>query len=277
MKKQIITIALALSVCVPVLAQQNNGNEMDRIELCKENYARLFGGEALNGQGNDPEMMDILQKYIFGEVFNTGNLDIRTRELITCVTLTVMQQLPQLKAHAAATLNVGVTPVELREAVYLCAFNIGFPKTLNALNTLNTVFVERGITLPLESQATVTEADRSEKGAALRIPLYGDRIKEVLKDLPAGMGDNVAGFLNDVYYGEIRTRNGLDARTRELLTYCVMTTLGAEDQLKSHIRANLKLGNTRETLTAAVIQCMPYIGFPAALKALNVIKEAKEE
>lgn len=110
--------------------------KMDRIELCKQNYTALFGGEALNGQGTDPEMMDILQKYIFGEVFQTGNLDMKTRELITCVTLATMQQLPQLTAHAGAALNVGVTPIELREAIYQCASNIGFPKTLNALGAI---------------------------------------------------------------------------------------------------------------------------------------------
>lgn len=38
--------------------------------------------------------------------------------MITCVTLAMMQTLPQLKAHAGAALNVGVTPVELREAMY---------------------------------------------------------------------------------------------------------------------------------------------------------------
>lgn len=45
--------------------------------MCKENYTQLFGGEALTGEGTDPEMMDILQKYIFGEVFRTGDLDIK--------------------------------------------------------------------------------------------------------------------------------------------------------------------------------------------------------
>lgn len=34
---------------------------MDRIETCKQNYTRLFGGEALTGKGSDPELMDILQ------------------------------------------------------------------------------------------------------------------------------------------------------------------------------------------------------------------------
>ena len=63
-------------------------------------------------------MMDILQKFIFGEVFTTGNLSLKQREMITCVTLATMQTLPQLKAHAGAALNVGVTPVELRESAF---------------------------------------------------------------------------------------------------------------------------------------------------------------
>ena len=71
--------------------------------------------------------------------------------MITCVTLATMQTLPQLKAHAGAALNVGVSPVELREAMYLTAPFIGFPRMLNAVGTVNEVFRERGISLPLEN------------------------------------------------------------------------------------------------------------------------------
>ena len=149
-------------------AKAQNDETMNRIETCKENYRTLFGGEALTGQGTDPEMMDILQKFIFGEVFTTGNLSLKQREMITCVTLATMQTLPQLKAHAGAALNVGVTPVELREAMYLTAPFIGFPKMLNAVGTVNEVFKERGITLPLENQTIVTEANRHEQGAAIQ-------------------------------------------------------------------------------------------------------------
>lgn len=72
-----------------------------------------------------------------------GDLDRPTRELITCTVLSVMQTLPQLKAHAAAALQVGVKPIELREAVYQCAPFIGFPKTLNAIGVINEVFREK--------------------------------------------------------------------------------------------------------------------------------------
>lgn len=251
-------------------------NQMNRIELCKDNYTKLFGGEALTGKGTDPEMMDILQKYIFGEVFRIGELNIKIRELITCVSLASMQQIPQLQAHAGAALNTGVSPIELREAIYQCAPIIGFPKVLNALNAINTVFTERGIKLPLEKLGTATEEVRFEKGYAIQKSLYGDYIREVLKDVPGKMGEDISRFITEVHFGDFQSRSGLDRKTRELLTYCVLTVIGAESLLHSHLQANLKVGNSKETVIAAVIQCIPYIGFPAALKSLNIIKEEKE-
>ena len=230
---------------------------MNRIDICRQNYSALFGGEALTGEGTDPEFMAILQKFIFGEVFTIGDLDHKTRELITCTTLAVMQTLPQLKAHASAALNVGVTPVELREAIYQCAPFIGFPKTLNAIGVINGVFEERGIALPLEPQGEVTEEERYEKGYAIQYPLYGDEIARKMEDVPGGMGQDVARFLTEYCFGDIYTRGGLDVQTRELLIYCVLTTLDADAQLASHAVGNLKLGTSKERLAAAVIQCLP--------------------
>lgn len=277
MKKVILGLLLVAGSFTAFARTTEKTNDMDRIELCKENYTALFGGEALNGGGTDPEIMDILQKYIFGEVFRTGDLDIKTREMITCVCLATMQQLPQLKGHTGAALNVGVTPIELREAVYQCAPIIGFPKVLNAMTAVNEAFTERGIKVPLETQATVTEENRYEKGHEIQYSLYGNRMKEALKDVPGDMGEKVARFLTEVHFGDFQTRSGLDTQTRELLTYCVLTVIGAKPQLHAHLRANLKAGNSKERVTAAVIQCMPYIGFPAALKALNIIKDFQPE
>ena len=271
MKKTIGIIALVLAGSLSTMAQTTS--TMDRIEVCKQNYHTLFGGEALTGQGTDPEMMDILQKFIFGEVFRTGNLTMKQREMITCITLATMQTLPQLKAHAGAALNVGVTPEELREVMYLTAPFIGFPKMLNAVATVNEVFKERGITLPLKKQGTVTEENRHETGKAIQDKLYPGGIASVMEGLPVDMGKDVEQFLTDYFFGEIYSRGELDLQTRELLGYCVLTTLEAESQLQSHYHGNINVGNTPETLTAAVIQCLPYIGFPAAIKALRIIKQ----
>ncbi len=271
-KKIILMLIAAILFCN--IAQAGEVN-MTRTEICKKNYKILFGGEALTQAGNDSEMMAILQKYIFGEIFTIGELDIKTREMLTVMSLATQQTLPQLKAHINAALNVGVTPVELREAIYQCAPFIGFPKTLNALNVLNEVFKERGIKTPLNSQITVNEDDRYEKGLALQSPIYGDEIKQSLTNLPDNMGDDVARLLTEVCFGDFYTRGGLDLKTRELLALSVLVTLGDESTIRSHIKGNLKVGNSKEVIAASIIQCMPYVGFPSALKALKILKEFK--
>lgn len=271
MKKIRMIFVLVLAVSLPVLAQTNES--MNRIDICKQNYHALFGGEALTGEGTDPEMMDILQKFIFGEVFQIGELSLKQREMITCITLATIQTFPQLKAHAGAALNVGVTPEELREVMYLTAPFIGFPKMLNAVSTVNEVFNERGIALPLGKQGTVTEENRHEKGVAIQDSLYPGGIVSAVSGIPGDMGEDVARFLTDYFFGEIYSRGALDLKTRELLGYCVLTALEAESQLRSHFHGNMNAGNSPETITAAVIQCLPYIGFPAAIKALRIIKQ----
>ena len=255
----------------------NTGNTLNRTDICKKNYKTFFNGEALSTQGDDPEMMAILQKYIFGEVFTIGELDIKTREMLTVVSLTTQQTLPQLKSHISAALNAGVTPIELREAIYQCAPFIGFPKTLNALGILNEVFKERGIQTPLKSTATISEQNRYEAGLALQEPVYGDEIKVAMEGLPKNMGEDVSRFLTEVCFGDFYTRSGLDMKTRELLIIGLLVTTGNTSVLKSHIEGNLKIGNSKETITAAIIQCLPYVGFPNTLAALKTAKEVFNE
>ena len=245
---------------------------MTRADICKKNYRELFNGEALGNTGSDPEMMAILQKYIFGEIFTVGDLDIKTREMLTVTSLAVQQTLPQLKAHLNAALNVGATPIELREAIYQCAPFIGFPKTLNALGVLNEVFKERGIETPLKSTATVKENERYKKGLAIQEPLYGNEIYESMQGLPENMGEDVARFLTEVCFGDFYTREGLEPKTRELLIISILVTTGNTSTLKSHIKGNLKAGNSQETITAAIIQCLPYVGFPNTLASLRTCR-----
>ena len=251
---------------------------MSRIEKAKEKYEELFGQVQSVSNSNDPELMTILQRFAFGEVFYTGNLNDKTRELITITTLAANQTLPQLKVHTNAALNIGVKPLEIREVVYQLAPFIGYPKVLNAMDTINSVFKSRGFTLPLENKGTVRENERLDKGKAFQYPLYGDRMKEALKDLPGGLGEIIPRMLTESCFGDFYTREGLDIKTRELMIFCALATLGGtERQMASHAAGNLKAGNSKETLLSAMIQCYPYIGFPRVSNAINIIKEAKAE
>ena len=52
--------------------------------------------------------------------------------------------------------------------------------------------------------------------------------------------------------------------------------MGAEHQIASHAAGNLKAGNDRQTMYAAVVQCLPYVGFPYALNAIRIIERVPE-
>lgn len=98
-----------------------------------------------------------------------------------------------------------------------------------------------------------------------------------MKGLPDNMGDEVARFLTEVNFGDFYTREGLDIKTRELLVISILVTTNNTATLKSHIKGNLKAGNSKETITAAIIQCLPYVGFPNTLNALRTMKEVLNE
>ena len=249
---------------------------MNRKERTEQKMQELFHSHAAGDEGTDGEFMQILQGYIFGDVCYTGSLDNRLRELVTVTVLTALGTLPQLKAHVQASLNAGCTPVEIREAIYQCAPFIGFPKTLNAISTMNEVFAENGIELPLPSQKTLTgenEDERYRKGLKIQDSLYGTEIADRYTWLPGEFAQAVPRFLAELYFGDFKTRTGLDGKTRELLTVVLLAALGgAEVQLKSHAEGALEAGSTREEVVCALVHASGYMGIPRLFNALNVIR-----
>ena len=236
-------------------------------------YERLFGPRDRNAPDNDPELMEILRRFIFGDVFGTGVLDDQTRELITVTVLACLQTLPQLKVHTFAALNVGVPPLQIREAIYQLAPFIGFPRTLNAIGTINSVFQDRDIELPLPHQGTVSDADRYPKGLVEQAPLYGTEIKDNLADLPEPFDEALPRFLTEFCFGDFYTRGGLTLARRELLILCALATIGdTSAQLGPHGRACLQVGNSKTDVVAALVHCFPYIGFPRAIAAVRAVK-----
>lgn len=247
----------------------------DRIQRCAEKFGILFGAAPAGDEGTDPEFMKILQRFIFGEVCYTGDLSDADRELVTVTVLAVNQTLPQLKAHVGASLNVGCTPVEIREAIYQCAPFIGFPKTLNAITAMNEAFTAAGIALPLPAQGTVEDADRYKAGLAIQEPLYGAEIADRYRDLPPEYAEAIPRFLTAFGFGDFATRTGLDGARRELLTVVMLAALGgAELQVKAHVLGAEKAGNSRDRILAALVHAMPYMGIPRLFNALNAAREA---
>lgn len=74
--------------------------------------------------------------------------------------------------------------MEIRESVYHLSPYIGFPKVLQAMEEVNSVFREAHISLPLPDQGTTTDADRLEKGLAFQVATYGERINTMRNSTP---------------------------------------------------------------------------------------------
>lgn len=248
--------------------------EMDREALTEKTYSKFFGERTAIIYETDPEFMDILDKFIFGEVYHqNGSLTERQRELINLVVFTVNQNQQEIAAHTKVALRIGVSPVEIKEAVYQCAPYAGFSKVLEALSCINRTFLESGIKLPLDSQQTVAEKARYEEGLKIQVRFFGEKMKQVRENAPEGQ-KHVQEYLSAMCFGDFYTRNGLDLQTRELLTFCMVCALGGcESQVRAHVQGNLNAGNDKETLVAALTQCLPYIGFPRMLNALACVNE----
>lgn len=250
---------------------------MNRIVQSEKKLKELFGDGNFSAATTDPDFLDILNRFTFGEVAFQGNLTDKMRELITLVVLTTSQTLEQVGVHVRAALNIGVSPVEVKEAIYQCAPYIGFPKTLNAIYQANEVFEEENISFPVESQRRVMEETRFDEGLKVQKSIFGDVIDQMHESAPENQ-KHIQHYLSAFCFGDIYTRRGLDLQTRELLTLCTLITLGGcENQVKAHINGNSSVGNSKETLVSAITQCLPYIGFPRTLNALSCLNEVIPE
>lgn len=222
----------------------------------------------------DQEYEDIIKNFIYGDVYQHGSLDLATRELITIVTLTTSRSHRLLENHIEAGLISDLSPVKIKEAIYQCTPYIGVVKVLEALEIMYKVFNNKKVQLPLPTQKTVTEETRFQDGFDVQSNAFTkEAIQNNHNSAPVEL-KHIQNYLSAYCFGDFYTRNGLDLKERELITFVMLSTLGGcENQLRSHVGANIRVGNTRELLIEAISQCIPYIGFPRTLNSISIINE----
>ena len=97
-----------------------------------------------------PELGRQIVAWGFGEIYSRPQLKPRDRQLVTIGMLTALGGCePQLRVHVNTSLNVGLTPTEIVEAMLQAAGYCGFPRALNATTVAKEVFAERGL-LPVQ-------------------------------------------------------------------------------------------------------------------------------
>lgn len=219
-----------------------------------------------------PDFMEVKNNFIYGEVYNQGKLHSKLRELITITVLTTLEA-DDLKKHIKIALKSQCTPEEIKEVFHQCAPYIGFPKAESGIRIMTEVFETEGIPLPLESYSAVSEDTRLEKGINAQKAIFGNMIDEMRANAPDDQ-KFIQDYLSAYCFGDTYTRNGLDLKEREIITFvCIATLGGCEPQLKAHTIGNLAVGNDKEIMLGVMNQCLPYIGFPRTLNAIAIINE----
>lgn len=258
------------------LASQNMESKIT--DAAYKNHEELFPDYVSKVQATDPELITVFDNFAFDEILNYGNIDTRTRVMTILASTIASQSLSEYKMMLGGALNVGVTPIEVKEVLYQAVPYVGISKVLDFIHATNEVFTEKGIKLPLEGQSTTTPETRFEKGLAVQKEIFGDeRIDNMYKNAPKNQL-HIQKYLSANCFGDYLTRTGLDLKTRELLTFSMLLSLGGcESQLKGHIQGNVNLGNNKETLLSVVTQLIPYVGYPRALNAINCLNEVIPE
>jgi 4-carboxymuconolactone decarboxylase len=222
----------------------------------------------------DPELIEIFDNFAFDEVLRDSKLPIKTRLILQLAAIIASQAVREYKAMMAAALNVGVTPVEVKEVLYLAIPYVGIAKTYDFIQATNDVLTERGVELPLPGQSTTTPETRMERGLAVQKQIIGEDVVEKLYASSPQDQMHIQRLLSAHCFGDHYTRTGLDVATRELVTLSFLAALGGcEPQLKGHVMANLHVGNDRALLIDVVTQLLPFIGYPRTLNALRAVSE----
>lgn len=222
----------------------------------------------------DPEFMERMEYFTLEEVVKEPGQELpeETRFLAVLATLLGCQGLDVYKDMLDKALDSGLMPVMVKETVYQAVDYLGIGRVMPFLSATNDVLTARGVKLPLPSQKTTTLEDRLEKGAGAQAEIFGEHMKEAWK---AG---HINRWLAANCFGDYYTRGGLDLRQREMITFCFLAAQGGcEPQLTAHAKGNMNLGNDREFLIRVISQCLPYIGYPRSLNAINCVNRAAEK
>ena len=242
-------------------------------ETAQHNHDALFPNHRSTLKETDPELVELFDNWAFDEVQEHGGLDDRTRLMVQLAAIIACRSVNEYRVMLGGALNIGVTPVEVKEIVYQAVPYVGMAGLFDFLHATNEVLQSRGITLPLAGQSTTTPDTRFEKGLEVQKRIFGERIDQMRAQSPKDQM-HIQDYLSANCFGDYYTRTGLDLKTRELLTFSMLASLGGcEPQLAAHLAGNLSVGNDRQVLISTVTHLLPFIGYPRTLNALRVINE----
>jgi 4-carboxymuconolactone decarboxylase len=124
-----------------------------------------------------------------------------------------------------------------------------------------------------------TDMKRREAGEKITREMMGEETAgRLLASAASGtFGSSIAGYAIDQAFGEIWTRPGLDRKARSLVSMAVMIALRQPNEFAIHMNIALNNGLTLTEIEEALVQTLPYVGFPAVATALAAAGKVIQE
>lgn len=119
----------------------------------------------------------------------------------------------------------------------------------------------------------------SEKPSGLQVrrEVMGDAFVDRALGNATAFNQPLQDFVNEHAWGGVWNREGLDRKTRSLITLAALTALKCPQELKGHVRGALNNGCTVEEIREALLHCAVYAGVPAAIDAFRAAQEIIDE
>ncbi|WP_435844757.1 bifunctional 3-oxoadipate enol-lactonase/4-carboxymuconolactone decarboxylase PcaDC [Streptomyces globisporus] len=122
-----------------------------------------------------------------------------------------------------------------------------------------------------------TPDDRYEQGTKVRREVLGDAHVDAVNNTADAFTEDFQELVTRYAWGEVWSRDGLDRRTRSVITLTALVTSGHLEGLAAHTRAALRNGLTPAEIKEVLLQTAVYSGIPAAGAAFAVAQKVIQE
>lgn len=112
-----------------------------------------------------------------------------------------------------------------------------------------------------------------DKGLAMRKEVLGAAHVEKTLSTVDKYTQPLQEIVNEYVWGAVWARPGLKLRERSMITIAMLTALNRPQELRTHIRAALTNGVTREEVSEILLHANVYCGAPAAVEAFRAMRE----
>lgn len=120
-------------------------------------------------------------------------------------------------------------------------------------------------------------SEEQKSGLQVRREVMGDAFVDRALNNATDFTQPLQDFVNQHAWGGVWNREGLDRKTRSLITLAALTALKCPQELKGHVRGALNNGCTVEEIREALLHCAVYAGVPAAIDAFRAAQEIIEQ